>query len=317
MAVYTKLSRDDIAEFLSHYSVGKFTASKGIAEGIENTNYQVTAGGAHYILTVFEQRVKAEELPFFMQLTEWLADRGIPCPRPIKDKEGSSIRHIKGKPAALIEFLEGKGRPNITHYHMEQLGALVASMHLATKDFVKTRANPLSLTGWQVLFSKVEKKADTIEKGLAALMREELDFLAKHWPKGLPSGVVHADLFPDNVFFKQDQLCGVIDFYFSCNDCWMYDLLICLNAWCFNGLHQFVPARARILLQSYHAVRPITTEERAALSILGRGAALRFLLTRTYDWLNQVDGALVTPKDPKEYIIKLKFHQSSNPLSPL
>jgi homoserine kinase type II len=317
MAVYTKLSKADISEFLSEFEVGKLTSFKGIEEGIENTNYLIQTPAEKFILTVFEKRTKAEDVPYFMKLTEWLSDRGIPCPRPIHRKDGRVIGEVAGKPAVLVQFLEGQGRPNVTHYHIRQLGALVANLHLAATDFPMERPNALSLSGWQELFTRVEKKADSITPGLAKLMGDEIDFLAKNWPKDLPAGTVHTDLFPDNVFFKRDDLSGVIDFYFSCRDFWMYDLLICLNAWCFNGLHQFVPARARILLQSYHGVRLILPEERAVIPVLGRGAALRFLLTRTYDWLHRDAGAVVTPKDPLEYVAKLKFYHERNPLSPL
>lgn len=317
MAVYTKLTNDDIRKFLAHYEVGALTSAKGIAEGIENTNYLLTVGTTRYILTVFENRVKPAELPFFMELTTWLADRGIPCPRPIKGKNGKNIYPLKGKSAALIQFLEGKGSPNITLYHMRQLGELAAHMHLAAENFPRKRANNLSLKGYKELFSKIEKKCDRIAPGLSKTIKDELAFLQKHWPKDLPSGVVHADLFPDNVFFKRDDLSGVIDFYFACNDFWMYDLMICMNAWCFNGVHKFVPSRAKALLQAYHAVRPITAKERKAIAVLARAAALRFLLTRSYDWLNRVPGAVVKIKDPLEYVEKLRFHQSNNPLSPL
>jgi len=316
MAVYTPLSKNEIRAFLAHYAVGTPVSARGIAEGVSNTNYLVQAD-KRYILTIFESRADPKDLPFFMDLTSWLAERGIPAPRPIRAKNGKTILPLKGKSAALVEFLEGKNNPNITLYHMRQLGTLAAHMHLAAKDFPRKRANALSLSGYKELFAKIEKRCDQIKPGLAKTIRDELTYLQKNWPKDLPSGVVHADLFPDNVFFKQDELSGVIDFYFACNDFWMYDLMICMNAWCFNGVHTFLPSRAKALLQAYHKVRPITQKERKAMPLLARAAAMRFLLTRSYDWLNPVAGAVVTAKDPMEYLEKLAFHQGSNPLSPL
>ncbi|MFW0777185.1 MAG: homoserine kinase [Rickettsiales bacterium] len=317
MAVYTKLSDDDIAGFLGRYNIGTLASAHGIAEGIENTNYLIATQSSRYILTLFEKRVEAKDIPFFLDFTEWLADRDIACPRPIKGRDGNTCYTLAGKPAAIIQFLEGKGSPNITNYHVEQLGALMARMHLAAKDFPQERENSLSLAGWKEMFASIGKDADKVMDGLADMISAELDYLSASWPKDLPKGVVHADLFPDNVFFQDEQLSGVIDFYFSCTDFWLYDLMITINAWCFNGVHEFNAARAKTMLQSYHAIRPITPEERAAMQVLARGAALRFLLTRTYDWLNRVEGAIVTTKDPMEYVKKLQFHQKNNPLAPI
>jgi homoserine kinase type II len=311
MAVYTKLTNNDIRAFLAQYKVGALTSAKGIAEGVENTNYLIVAGKERYILTIFESRTDPKELPFFLGLTEWLAERDIPCPRPVHGKNGKVMYPLKGKSAILVQFLQGRNNPNVSNYHLQQLGAMSARMHMAAKGYTKKRPNILGLAGWKRLFARVEKRCDEITPGLADLIRKELSYLEKNWPSKLPSGVVHADLFPDNVFFKGDELSGVIDFYFSCNDAWMYDLMITLNAWCFDGSHRFVGNRAKALLQSYHAVRPITPEERAAMQVLARGAAMRFLLTRTYDWLNRIPGAVVTPKDPLEYAAKLIFHQQN------
>ncbi len=320
MAVYTPLSQKDITNFLSHYAVGELVSCKGIAEGIENTNYLLvmTWGGnqQRYILTLFEQRVSASDLPFFLKLTEWLADRGIVCPRPVKGKDGKAVRHVKGKPAVLIEFLEGQGSPHITPRHMELVGELAARMHLAVEGFEQTRRNSMGLETWQALFEKCRGQIDSIAPGLEQAMAEELEFLAANWPeeKSLPSGVIHADIFPDNVFFidgKTDQpiLSGIIDFYFACGDFFIYDLLICMNAWCFNTAHRFVPARAKALLASYQKLRRLSEAECHAMPVLARGAAMRFLATRTHDWLTPAAGALVNPKDPLEYLAKLRFHQ--------
>jgi homoserine kinase type II len=309
MAVYTKLLKADIAAHLRQYDVGVLVSAKGIAEGVSNTNYLLVAGSKKYILTLFEKRSDPKDLPFFMELTEHLAARGIPCPRPVHGKNGKVIFLLKNRPAVLVEFLPGKNNPNIMPYHLRQLGGMVAYMHSAASDFPKKRANDLALKEWKKLFAGIEKKCDRITPGLADFIGKELDYLEKHWPKNLPAGVIHADIFPDNVFFKGDDISGVIDFYFACNDYWMYDLMITLNAWCFNGIHQFLPGRAKALLQSYHAVRPITSTERKAMQVLARGAAMRFLLTRAHDWLNRVPGAKVSLKDPMEYVAKLQFHQ--------
>lgn len=318
MAVYTRLTFEEIATFLEGYDAGKLISFKGIAEGVENTNYQLETelrGAAfRYILTLFEQRVNSADLPFFLGLTEWLADRGIHCPRPIRNTVGEAIAPLKGKSAALIQFLEGRGNPHITPRHLELVGDLMARMHLAAQGFPLARANALSIPGWQSLFARFGSQADRIHPGLEETMASELVFLVRHWPKELPSGIIHADVFPDNVFFidghtDQPEVCGIIDFYFACKDFWMYDLVICMNAWCFDNSHRFVQERARALLAAYQRVRPFTAEEKAMMPVLARGAAMRFLSTRAHDWLIRVEGALVNPKDPMEYVKKLLFHQ--------
>lgn len=318
MAVYTTLSAKEVETFLTHYDVGELVSFKGITEGIENTNYFIVAVSKgvqrRYVLTVYEQRVLPEELPFFLGLTEWLADRGIACPRPVKGRDGRTIYTLKAKPAALIHFLHGRGSPHITPYHLHLTGTLIARMHLAAEGFPMTRRNALSVDGWQALFTRFGPQADAIAQGLEYEIAEELAFLEERWPSGLPQGVIHADIFPDNVFFidgntDQPELSGIIDFYFACNDFWIYDLMVCMNAWCFDTGHRFVPERAQALLESYNRLRPVTRAERDAMPILARGAAVRFLVTRCYDWLNRVDGALVNPKDPMEYVAKLRFHQ--------
>lgn len=318
MAVYTKLAPGDIAAFLTQYDLGALVEHKGIAEGVENTNYQLTltrdGERSRYILTLYEQRVNPADLPFFLGLTEWLADHGIACPRPVKNRAGALTGTLAGRPAALIHFLEGRGNPHITPRHLELTGTLMARMHRAAEGFPLARANSLSLAGWKSLFAKFRPCADTITPGLEAALEEELRHLEARWPAGLPRGVIHADIFPDNVFFidghtDTPELSGVIDFYFACNDALAYDLAITLNAWCFDLSHRYMPARGRALLQSYHALRPLSDAEKQALPILCRGAALRFLMTRSHDWLHRVEGALVNPKDPMEYMAKLRFHQ--------
>ncbi len=320
MAVYTKLTHEEIAAFLTQYDLGALLEFKGIAEGVENTNYQLTLEKAgrktRYILTLYEQRVNPADLPFFLGLTEWLADRSINCPRPAKNNAGELTGTVAGKTAAIIHFLEGRGNPHITPRHLELTGEAMAHMHLAAEGFPLTRTNSMALPGWKSIFTKIRSDADTITENLQHLIANELTFLSAKWPGNLPAGVIHADIFPDNVFFidghtDKPELSGIIDFYFACNDFFMYDLAITLNAWCFEtSHHRYVPARGEALLRSYNEVRPLTGAEKTALPILARGAALRFLMTRSHDWLHRIPGALVNPKDPMEYVAKLRFHQS-------
>jgi len=313
MAVYTPLSQNEIEDFLSQYDIGGLDSFEAIAEGIQNTNYLLLTRRSKCILTLYEERIEAKDLPFYLGLTEWLADRGIKCPRPIHGKDGRMVYPLKGKPAALVEFLEGSNNPAITTRHMELTGGLIARMHLAAEGFLQTRRNVLSLDGWRSLFSRFRGEADGLYAGLEKTIAQELDYLENHWPHGLPSGVIHADLFPENIFFTSGKeglsISGVIDFYFACNDFWVYDLAICMNAWCFDGQWRFAPERAGALFKAYQHVRPLSGAERSALPALARGAALRFLLTRAYDWIYRVPGALVTPKNPMEYLAKLQFHQ--------
>ena len=266
-----------------------------------------------YILTVYEQRVDVAELPFFMDLTTHLAVRGVPCARAVSALSGKVILPLAGKSAALIYFLEGKGNPDITPAHLTQLGTLCAQMHLAAHSFGGSRRNALGLGGWQRLYERFAQRADEICEGLSEEVAAELEFLRANWPCDLPAGVVHTDLFPDNVFFdekaKTPTISGVIDFYFACHDLWAYDLLIAMNAWCFDAQFQFVPERAKALFVAYQQERSLTEEECEMLPVLARGAAMRFLVTRCYDWLNRPEGALVTPKNPMEYVAKLRFHQ--------
>ncbi len=309
MAVYTDVSDDDLETFLEGYDVGELLSFKGIAEGVENTNFMVITSRGTYILTLYEKRVKAEDLPFFIGLMEHLAMRGVACPTPIRARDGSALRTLCGRPAALTSFLTGVWQRRILPPHCQGVGAALATMHKAGADFALSRANALSLTGWRALYDATQERADEVQPGLAAELGAELRALETSWPSGLPSGVIHADLFPDNVFFKRDRLSGLIDFYFACNDFFAYDLAICLNAWCFEPDSSFNVTKARLMISAYRRERPLSPAELAALPVLARGSALRFLLTRLYDWLNQVDGALVRPKDPLEYVRKLRFHR--------
>ena len=309
MAVYTDVGDADLEDFLKAYDLGALLSFKGIAEGVENSNFLLRTEAGNFILTLYEKRVAESDLPFFLGLMEHLAERGIRCPLPVKGRDGQALRRIAGRSAVIISFLEGLWvrRPQV--HHCAALGTALAQMHEAGRDFPLTRANALSVEGWRRLAEMSRERADSVEPGLAATIDAELDFLQARWPKDLPGGVIHADLFPDNVFFLRDRLSGLIDFYFACNDLLAYDLAVCLNAWCFEPDTTFNVTKGRALIQAYQTVRPLSPAERDALPSLARGAALRFLLTRLYDWLTVPAGALVTPKDPLEYLLKLRFHQ--------
>ncbi len=315
MAVYTQLSHAEIAAFLAAYDVGELASFKGIAEGVSNTNYLLTTNNqqltTNYILTLFEKRFNAAELPFFMQLTEHLAAAGIACPRPIHTRVGAVIGEIQGKPAVLIEFLHGAGNPEISEKHLGLLGEMVANLHLKSEGFVQERANLLSLSGLQNLFASFRARAFEITSGLEAKIAQELEFLAQNLPYDLPKGIIHADIFPDNVFFIEEPLriSGIIDFYFSCTDFFAYELAIILNAWCFDAQHNFVPQRAAALIAAYSKIRPLNAAEIAVMPMLCRLAAMRFLVTRADAWLNRSEGALLMVKDPMEYVEKLRFWQ--------
>jgi homoserine kinase type II len=309
MAVYTDVSDEELEAFISSYTIGALTSFKGIAEGVENSNYLVHTETGPYILTLYEKRVRPEDLPYFLGLMEHLAARGLSCPLPVKDREGRALKELAGRPAALISFLEGLWvrRPSIEH--CAGLGQALARFHLAGADFPMQRANSLSLPGWRALFASIGDGADSIAPGLTAEIGKELSYLERNWPDDLPKGVIHADLFPDNVFFLGDKVSGLIDFYFACNDLLAYDVAICLNAWCFEPDASFNVTKARALLEAYESKRPLGESELDKLQTLARGAALRFLLTRTYDMINTDAGALVKTKNPAEYLRKLRFHQ--------
>jgi homoserine kinase type II len=309
MAVYTQVPDDELAAFIASYGLGRVLSCKGIAEGVENTNYLLHTDKGPYILTLYEKRVKAADLPFFLGLMDHLAANGITCPLPVHDAQGRTLGTLAGRPAALVTFLEGVWPRSPRVVHCAGVGEVLAKLHLAGKGFTLTRRNALGLEGWAPLFHRFEQNADKIVPGLRRQIADELAHLATHWPKGLPQGVIHADLFQDNVFFLGDRLSGVIDFYFACNDALVYDVAICLNAWCFSAEGQYDIEKGTALLANYQRVRPLSDGERAALPILARGSALRFLLTRAYDWINTPAGALVQRKDPLEYLRKLTFHQ--------
>jgi homoserine kinase type II len=310
MAVYTEVGDDDLERFVAQYDIGKLLACKGIAEGVENSNYLLQTDRGQYILTLYEKRVAKADLPFFLGLMEHLARQGLPCPTPIHGRDGKALRELAKRPAAIVSFLQGMWPRRVTPEHCGPVGEALARLHLAGANFTIKRANALSLAGWRTLFEASRARADEVKKGLGDDIAKELDYLNAHWPAALPSGVIHADLFPDNVFFLDDTFSGMIDFYFACNDFLAYDLAVCLNAWCFEADNSFNATKARRLVAGYRKCREIQPEEIAALPLLARGSALRFLLTRLYDWLHHPKGALVKPKDPQEYVKKLRFHRS-------
>ena len=310
MAVYTEISSDILDDFLKQYDIGSKKSFSGIAEGIENSKFYLETSGGRFILTIFEKRVKPAELPYFMDLMTHLADNGFSCPLPVKGKDGAALRSLCGKTACLTTFLNGKSVTDIRPVHCAELGRAIALMQNAAKGFSAFRPNDLSVDGWAALIDKIGTRANEVENGLYDDLRRDFDFVAPRWPAHLLKSVIHADLFPDNVFFDGDRLSGVIDFYFACNDIAVYELAVCLNAWCFDasGL-RFHADRAAAMLRAFDAVRPLSDDEKAAFPVLARGACLRFLLTRTYDWLNPVANALVTPKDPKQYVARAAFHR--------
>ena len=310
MAVYTDVAAEEVAAFLSAYDLGDLLAYKGIAEGVENSNFLLHTSRGYFILTLYEKRVAANDLPFFLGLMEHLAARALTCPQPVKNRKGETLGRLAGRPAAIVTFLDGMWIRRPTATHCAGLGHALAELHLAGADFGMKRANALSVQGWRALYETAKTRADGVQAGLHAAIAVELDVLEKSWPRDLPQGVIHADLFPDNVFFLGDQLSGLIDFYFACTDTLAYDVAICLNAWCFELDHSYNVTKGRALLQAYASKRKLSAPERAALPLLARGAATRFLLTRLVDWLEVPAGALVRPKDPLEYHRKLRFHQA-------
>ncbi|OWV64700.1 homoserine kinase [Rhizobium sp. R634] len=309
MAVYTDIAEDDLKWFLTEYDAGSLLSYKGIAEGVENSNFLLHTSKAPLILTLYEKRVEKSDLPFFLGLMQHLSARGLSCPLPLPRRDGALLGSLSGRPAALISFLEGMWLRKPEAKHCREVGRALAEMHVAGDGFELKRPNALSVDGWRALWEKSEARAGEVEAGLQSEIGDELDFLSAAWPKGLPAGVIHADLFPDNVFFLGDELSGLIDFYFACNDLLAYDVSICLNAWCFEKDGAYNITKGTAMLEGYQSVRPLSGEEIAALPVLSRGSALRFFLTRLYDWLTTPEGAMVTKKDPLEYLRKLRFHR--------
>ena len=314
MAVYTEVSDEELEAFVAEYAIGEVVSCKGIAEGVENSNYLLQTDQGNFILTLYEKRVNPDDLPFFIGLMEHLARQGLACPTPLAGRDGETLRTLCGRPAAIISFLQGLWPRKIHASQCAPLGRAMAEMHLAGLSYGKSRPNTLGQPDWRPLFELERQRADEVKPGLAQMLDAELAELEREWPKDLPSGIIHADLFPDNVFFKGEVVSGLIDFYFACTDFLAYDIAICLNAWCFEAGGDFNATKARNMLIGYQQVRPLTQAEFDALPMLCRGASMRFLLTRLYDWLNTPAGAFVKRKDPLEYEKKLRFHaQVSGP----
>lgn len=310
MAVYTHVGEATLTDLLARYDLGHVTSFKGIAEGVENSNYFLATTKGRYILTLYEKRVDAADLPFFLGLMEHLAARGIPCPLPVHDRDGALMQRIEGRPAAVITFLDGVSLERIEPAHCHGVGAALAALHAAGGDFPMGRPNDLGPAGWRRLADQHTGRVDDVDAGLGPLIRQEMAALEAAWPTGLPQGVIHADLFPDNVLFLDDTVSGIIDFYFACTDMLAYDLAICLNAWCFDSAHCYDHRLGLALIAGYESVRPLLAAERAALGLLARGAAMRFLMTRLHDWLTPTPGAIVRPKDPRDYAARLRFWQA-------
>ena len=309
MAVYTDIANDELNAFVADYDIGEVVSSKGIAEGVENTNYLVQTDQDNFILTLYEKRVNPDDLPFFLGLLDHLADKGFPCPTPVHGRDGEVLRRLADRPAAMVSFLKGVWHRKPRTVHCAGVGRIMAELALAGQDYTIPRPNALTLPNWRPLFEACDGQANSVADGLAEEIETELTWLEKSWPEDLPTGVIHADMFPDNVFFLGDKLSGVIDFYFACNDFLAYEIAVCLNAWCFEADRQFNVTKARHMLQAYQKVRPLSAAEMQALPVLARGAALRFLLTRLYDWLNTPEGALVRPHDPLQFRDYLRFHK--------
>ncbi len=309
MAVYTEVGFEELEALLSGYDIGMPLAFKGIAEGVENSNFYLQTDRAAFILTLYEKRVRTGDLPFFLGLMEHLAGHELSCPQPLRDRSGAQSFTLKGRSGAIFTFLNGVSLRKPEAVHCAAAGRALAQMHEAGRDFPLTRANALGPAGWRELATATRPRAEAVERNLGALIENALSDLERDWPD-LPSGVIHADLFPDNVLFTQEKVSGLIDFYFACNDMYAYDLAITLNSWCFEADGAYNVTKGRALIAGYRAVRTMGREEEAALPILMRGAALRFLLTRLFDWLNPDPNALVRPKDPREYAKRLRFHMN-------
>jgi homoserine kinase type II len=314
MAVYTEVSDEELRAFLADYGLGELTSFRGIAEGVENSNYTLRTARGDFILTLYERRVDPAELPYFLGLIEHLAAHGLPCPLPVHGRDGVALRRLAGRPAAICTFLPGVWPRRVRPEHCGPLGDALARLHTAGAGFALRRPNALGPAGWGPLLERCRATGDAVQAGLIAQLDAALAEILAHWPApdALPVGHIHADLFPDNVFFlegpdRRPYVSGLIDFYFACTDLLAYDIAVCLNAWCFEPDLSFNVTKARSMLAAYQAVRPLLAAERAALPVLCRGAAIRFLLTRLYDWAATPAGALVTRKDPLEYLRKLRF----------
>lgn len=313
MAVYTKLSENELEVFFSKYNLGKLLNYKEIKEGIENTNYFIQTEKGKFILTLYEKRVEEKDLPFFINLMRNLFDKNFPSPEPMINKNGNYISEILEKKAAVVSFLEGYAKKVLNPNDCREVGINAAKLHLITKDLTGKRENKLSINSWRKIYIKVKKNCSKIHPNLPEIIEKNLDEIEKNWPKNIPSGIIHADLFPDNIFFKNNKLSGIIDYYFSCYDYYAFEIAICLNALCFEGKNEnlsFNVTKAKKFIDGYSNIRKLTEKEKKSLKVLCQGAAIRFLLTRVFDYLNLTEGAIVKIKDPVEYLKRLEFHDS-------
>lgn len=310
MAVYTDVAFEDLEALLADYDIGAPLSFKGIAEGVENSNFALKTEKGSFILTLYEKRVRADDLPFFMGLLEHLSRRGLSCPIPERNRDGKTWTVLNGRPAAVLTWLDGVSLSRPEPAHCAAAGLALAQLHEAGAGFSLARPNTMGIAEWKRLAAATHGRADEVEPGLAAFIASALEEIVDTWPEGLPEGIVHADLFPDNVLFVNDRLSGLIDFYFACNDAFAYDIAVALNAWCFDSAATFDPAKGASLLDAYRARRKLSAAEIDSLPVLAQGAALRFLLTRLHDWLNPDPMALVRPKDPREFASRLRFHRN-------
>ncbi|MBX3484161.1 homoserine kinase [Phenylobacterium sp.] len=311
MAVYTDITDEELAGLLADFDIGQATSFKGIAEGVENSNFLLETTKGRYFLTVYEKRVREEDLPFFLGLMQWLERHGFPSAAPIADRNGEILKRMRGKPCALVSFLTGLSVRRPTVAHCREAGESLARLHIAGDGFPMARVNDLGQPYWAPMFANLTGDAEKLKPGLSKVIAGDLELLARRWPRGLPEGVIHADYFPDNVFFTAGRFAAAFDFYFACTDALAYDIAVALNAWCFEPDGSFNITAARALVGGYESRRKLTDAERAALPVLAHGAAMRFFLTRLHDWHATPAGALVKPKDPLEYERKLAVHRSS------
>ena len=312
MAVFTKLKKNEIEIFLKKYSIGNLISYEGIVEGIENTNYKVITSNNIYILTIFEKRVNPKELPFFMDLQIDLANHNFDCPLPIKDNSGSIINIIKGKSAVMTSFLAGKQLNSILPIHCREVGLIIAKLTNITKSFNLKRKNSLNLQTCENIYKKCKDKNEKSYKTYFEILGHELSFLKKNWPNNLPKAIIHADLFKDNIFFIKNKISGVIDFYFSCEDFVAYELALAINAWCFNPKGELKYKNYLFLMEGFNKYSSLNKDEKRALNILLRGAAVRILVTRLHDKIYHPKDAMVVPKNPSEYLRILEWHQKNN-----
>jgi len=313
MAVYTKLSEIELKEFFSKYDLGKLLNYKEIKEGIENTNYFIETEIGKFILTLYEKRVEEKDLPFFISLMRNLYDNNFPSPEPIINRNGNYISDILKKKASVVSFIKGNSKKNLNPNECYQVGNYAAKLHIITKNLNIKRENKLSVRSWREIFNKVKQDCSKIHKNLPQIIEKNLDDIEKNWPSNIPAGIIHADLFSDNIFFKKNKLSGIIDYYFSCHDFYAFEIAICLNALCFEGTKEnlsFNVTKAKKFIEGYSSIRKLSDDEKKSLKILCKGAAIRFLLTRVFDYLNLIEGAVVTVKDPVEYLRRLEFHDN-------